>query len=674
MEDKKSTRTVTLIVGAIVVSCCCLIVVLLVIFGGLSKISGWLKPGEEATITVLPPLVSPVASEVTPVAVDDVLLLDNPPHVAVFENYDRLMQADLPLNDLAETLLKFDPMQVFSATYVDIYAPYDVGDIKTFYVINGDSSTYEIITATLMHVSDVSYFWVDAALAVDALDVAVANQFFAETIHPTNHAAFGGEWNPGVDGDSRVFILLSGIGESMGGYFGSTDQLPPAVFDYSNGHELLVINADVNDIRSKDMLGILAHEFQHMIAYNNDRNEETWVEEGLSMLAQYLNVQDAYGLDAWFIVDPDRQLNTWEVDINVASNERYGASLLFMAYLWDQFGTDFLHDFSTNLLNGMIGLDAVLADQGIDMTHQEVFTNWTIANYLQDPYLLDGRYGYRKYSPGPQVTAVQNLDGKSGQNLQFQVHQFGADYYTLTEPGEYTLDFLGAPDVDAMPVKAYSGDMAAYSNTGNFLHSSMMQTFDFTNISAPITLKFYAWYDIQEYFDQVVVSASTQNDVFVPLNSTFCEIRYAYTGNVCGIDGTANGWQLLGFDLSQYAGQKVTLSIDYLTDGYIAKKGMMIDDMSIPEAGYFTDFEADDGGWQMDGFFRLANKLPQYFTVSLIYEGLTSTVQTFNLDAGQKLEIPLILGRDYNQVVLVISGTTLFTTQNANYQIIYERK
>ena len=31
---------------------------------------------------------------------------------------------------------------------------------------------------------------------------------------------------------------------------------------------------------------VLAHEFQHMVHWNNDRNEETWVNEGMSELAQ----------------------------------------------------------------------------------------------------------------------------------------------------------------------------------------------------------------------------------------------------------------------------------------------------------------------------------------------------------------------------------------------------
>ena len=57
---------------------------------------------------------------------------------------------------------------------------------------------------------------------------------------------------------------------------------------------------------------VLAHEFQHMIHWHNDRNEETWVNEGLSEFAQEVAGYEPDTIFAEvFAQNPDTQLNTW---------------------------------------------------------------------------------------------------------------------------------------------------------------------------------------------------------------------------------------------------------------------------------------------------------------------------------------------------------------------------
>ncbi len=58
------------------------------------------------------------------------------------------------------------------------------------------------------------------------------------------------------------------------------------------------------------------------------------------------------------------------------------------------------------------------------------------------------------------------------------------------------------------------------------------------------------------------------------------------------------------------------LRFEYITDAAVNGEGFMIDDVSIPEIGYFTDFEADAGGWEPAGFARIQNVLPQTFRIS----------------------------------------------------------
>jgi hypothetical protein len=96
---------------------------------------------------------------------------------------------------------------------------------------------------------------------------------------------------------------------------------------------------------------------------------------------------------------------------------------------------------------------------------------------------------------------------------------------------------------------------------------------------------------------------------------------------------------------------------------------LLLDDVSIPEIGYFTDFEEDDSGWQSEGFVRIQNVLPQDFRLALITQGRDTTVEHIPLNAGNTLDIPLSFGNGADEVVLVVSGTTRFTRQPAAYRV-----
>ena len=55
-----------------------------------------------------------------------------------------------------------------------------------------------------------------------------------------------------------------------------------------------------------------------------------------------------------------------------------------------------------------------------------------------------------------------------------------------------------------------------------------------------------------------------------------------------------------------------------ITDEGTNQPGMLIDDVSIPEIGYASDFESGDGGWQAEGWIRTDNVLPQQVWVQAV--------------------------------------------------------
>ncbi len=133
---------------------------------------------------------------------------------------------------------------------------------------------------------------------------------FENKIYPTNRDFFGSEWTPGVDADPHLFILYArGLGGSVAGYFSSSDEYLPPVRQYSNGHEMFLLSLDRVDLNEQFAYSVLAHEFQHMIHWYRDRNEETWLNEGSANLAAFLNGYEIGGHDQVFARNPDIQLN-----------------------------------------------------------------------------------------------------------------------------------------------------------------------------------------------------------------------------------------------------------------------------------------------------------------------------------------------------------------------------
>src|SRR5207253_5947339 len=88
---------------------------------------------------------------------------------------------------------------------------------------------------------------------------------FQNDTYPTDREFFGSEWNPGVDGDPRLFILYCrGLGFSIAGYYSSADEYSVLAHDFSNEKEMFYINADTTGPEDASLPGTLAHEFQHM--------------------------------------------------------------------------------------------------------------------------------------------------------------------------------------------------------------------------------------------------------------------------------------------------------------------------------------------------------------------------------------------------------------------------
>ena len=69
------------------------------------------------------------------------------------------------------------------------------------------------------------------------------------------------------------------------------------IVDLVSEAEIIYLDIDINYSREKDMKATAAHELQHLIHYQYDRNEETWLdEEGEDILVHAVPVADALEL------------------------------------------------------------------------------------------------------------------------------------------------------------------------------------------------------------------------------------------------------------------------------------------------------------------------------------------------------------------------------------------
>ncbi len=268
----KSSSTVLIVVGVILILCCCLIVILGGAFYAAYQF-GKVLPTIASYTTILPPPteITPTPSEITSQPVDD----------NISSTLRLLEKTNVPTNDLRDLACRLKGICDTPLTLTPPSSPLTEGTLQTFWLSNEDTNNDFQVTATLRYVTAHSYFWAENGAEVDQQEMKTLMDTFEGKIYPTDRAFFGSEWTPGVDGDPHIYILYAGgIGSSVAGYYSPADEYTPLVREHSNAHEMFVINTS-EPLSYEYTYGTLAHEFQHMIHWYQDRNEGELPERGV---------------------------------------------------------------------------------------------------------------------------------------------------------------------------------------------------------------------------------------------------------------------------------------------------------------------------------------------------------------------------------------------------------
>lgn len=552
-----------------------------------------------------------------------------------------------------------------------------VGRQAQFWVSNSDTMEVFQITATLRVMSEHAEFWVQDGVPHDVRGLEKAATAFDEQIYPTVQQFFGSEWSPGVDNNPRIVVLNARF-SGAAGYYSSHDEFSRQINPYSNEREMIYLSLDAVPLGSEYYLATLAHEFQHMVHWHVDSNEDGWVNEGASELAAELAGYDAAGGIGSFARRPDTQLNAWALSPDDDTLPHYGASYLWLGYFLQRLGPEAVKSVIAEQSNGIESFERTIEAIPDAPSFDELFADWVVANYLDDQSLLDGRYGHKVANPRMLVEATQR---KVPVQVTDSVGQYATDYVAITpNSGPLRIEVWGNANVPVVPNTPYQGRYEWWSNRGDMSNTTLTRELDLTGVKKA-TLQYALWYQLEDGWDYAYVEVSTDNGAtwkplstqhttdYNPNGNAFGPGYTGYSGHPAGSEGPLDPtWVRESVDLSPYAGRRIQVRFELITDDAVNLPGLCIDDISVPELGFHDDAEGEVQGWEAAGFVRMDNVLPQKLLVQLIEQGAETRIQRLELSGGEHGTLTIDdFGAGTERATLAISGLTRYTTEKATY-------
>lgn len=324
-----------------------------------------------------------------------------------------------------------------------------------------DASGRSQIQATLRKISPKLYFYIDNNWW-DSLTYEQQNKIdtslsfltseFEYKIYPILTSTFGTEPTPGIDKDEHITVLIHPMIEEAGGYFSEGDIYPKLQFPNSNEREMIYLNAEKID---KPLAkSFLAHEFMHLITLNQKNiirkvSEEIWLNEARSDYAPTLvgydlgyegsNLQNRVKS---FLERPYDSLTEWR-----GRPYDYGVVDLFTQYLAEHYGIEILVDSLQSSKTGIESLNEALVKRGFKEDFSQIFTDWTIAVYINDCQVSE-KYCYKNPNlKNIHVVPSGNflpLSGKTDLTVTQSTTDWAGNWYKFVGGwGTLKIDFAG---------------------------------------------------------------------------------------------------------------------------------------------------------------------------------------------------------------------------------------
>ncbi len=468
-------------------------------------------------------------------------------------------------------------------------------------------------------------------------------QQFDTVIYPTDTSVFGQPLARGPEGQ-KTWVLIHNIRDEA--YYDSTQTT--YVAGYFSSSEDAANNKNMMHIDSYDWAnrtgpgvarpflyeGVFAHEFEHLIHFDQDPDEPSWVDEGLADLAGFLcGYGHSSGHVAYYLVyHPVTALTFWGGGL-----ESYGASYLFQLYLFEKYGgRAFTSALVQEQANGIEGVQKTLAAFGYQDSFKQVFTNWAIANYIDDTRKGGGKYGYETLEIGGEDSWGYSL-GYSLLNFWYGPPvaapvEVSSDLLTGSDPQPYTAQYLWFNSKKAATVKIdgddnsgtlpNSGTYEWYSDAEAWAWRSFYQTFAVPAGGA--FLSFHTFFDIEEDWDYgyvevydrdtglwstlPAIGGGTVSNLAHPQDNPNTPVGrepmdYAAAGKWNAFTGSSGGWVAVSMDLSDFAGHSIDLYFTTWQDGAFTLQMMYVDDISFTGISFQDGAENGPGDWTTTGWY-----------------------------------------------------------------------
>lgn len=519
--------------------------------------------------------------------------------------------------------------QAVAQAAVNVSATDCITDTKIFLILNDYLGRYQATYFDLMGDSSGSQVWVQANLAWPSGDpratpivtcdqVAYMMGQFNDNMYPKETSFFGipnlldgtYAYLPSLlglpadyyyDASGRQIVLVSNVRDDN--YYDPNYPIYIAGFfspSYETYFDRNVMTIDAYDwvnrtgpsgTRPYLYEGVFAHEYQHLLHSDYDPDEENFINEGMSNLAEYLT---GYGIAVKGHVDaaaanPENSLTVWgdQGDLEILTD--YGQAYLFQYYLLEKFGKPFTQALFHNQANGISGVNSTLAAFNIQKTFADVFHDWSVAMLINSKTPAGGLYQF--YNIDPKLSyyfAPLNIGTPSAPNPEAfntpGAAPWGTDYIWVNGDPKALgkLTFNGV---------AYSTFPTGWTSDGEVLSGGAGDLLDNWAIFETVgggALTFDTYYDIEEFWDFGFVQVSTDN------GKTWTSLANAYTtsvhdpsahptvvANLPGLTGWSSDWVNMSYDLSAYAGQNILVAFRYVTDWATYYDGWFIDNVFV---------------------------------------------------------------------------------------------
>jgi len=268
---------------------------------------------------------------------------------------------------------------------------YSLGEEDNFRVWDFVNQELTTITATCQAIGVESYIFLDNRISLTR-NYSEVSEIVDTTIMPILVSNFASP--PDNDNNGKVVILYT-LMTGAGGYFQPGD---------SYGGEIVYIKGDTGTTR----LDTVIHELQHLVNHGYDNDEYIWFNEGCSVFSELLlDYEEGYTEDHILFYPHAVSLLYWDYDYASARTD-YQASKTFIAYLYDQFGSQNLSDIyhaqeGGNKLHSKTAIMSIVNQYYPDLSFEQLYMDFMVANIVDTKYQDNTRsYFYETFDTFPE--------------------------------------------------------------------------------------------------------------------------------------------------------------------------------------------------------------------------------------------------------------------------------